>query len=312
MVKIFKPKFWDKGKFNFFSLMLFPFSLVTLLIIYFKKHFIIKKKFKIPIICIGNIYIGGTGKTPLSILLADELSKLGKKTAILRKYYKEHDDEYNLIKNSYQYLIIDKNRSQGIRNAEKKEFKSIILDDGLQDYKIKKDVKIVCFNSRQLIGNGLVFPSGPLRESLKTLKDVNLVIINGTKDLGFEKKILNINNKLEIFYSSYKPINLSEFRNKKLFAIAGIGNPENFFSLIENYELEIEKKLEFPDHYQFSKKEIVDIIQEAEKNNLQVIMTEKDYFKIKKFNLNKIRYLKISLEIKNKSILINKLDKLYD
>lgn len=310
-MKLNKPYFWDK-KNSYISFLLMPFTFLFTLIIFLKKKISITNKFKIPIICVGNIYIGGTGKTPLSILLADELSKLGKKTAILRKYYKEHDDEYNLIKNSYQYLIIDKNRSQGIRNAEKKEFKSIILDDGLQDYKIKKDVKIVCFNSRQLIGNGLVFPSGPLRESLKTLKDVNLVIINGTKDLGFEKKILNINNKLEIFYSSYKPINLSEFRNKKLFAIAGIGNPENFFSLIENYELEIEKKLEFPDHYQFSKKEIVDIIQEAEKNNLQVIMTEKDYFKIKKFNLNKIRYLKISLEIKNKSILINKLDKLYD
>ena len=306
-----KPKFWDK-KIGLISILLIPLTIFFIFLLTIRKTLIKERKFKIPIICVGNIYIGGTGKTPLSILLADELSKLGKKTAILRKYYKEHDDEYNLIKNSYQYLIIDKNRSQGIRNAEKKEFKSIILDDGLQDYKIKKDVKIVCFNSRQLIGNGLVFPSGPLRESLKTLKDVNLVIINGTKDLGFEKKILNINNKLEIFYSSYKPINLSEFRNKKLFAIAGIGNPENFFNLIENYELEIEKKLEFPDHYQFSKKEIVDIIQEAEKNNLQVIMTEKDYFKIKKFNLNKIRYLKISLEIKNKSILINKLDKLYD
>lgn len=114
MIKIFKPKFWDKKKFNFFSFILFPLSLFTITVIYFKKFFTNSKKFKIPIICVGNIYIGGTGKTPTSIFLAKEISKLGFKTAILRKFYKSHYDEYNQIKSSYSELVVNKDRVEGL------------------------------------------------------------------------------------------------------------------------------------------------------------------------------------------------------
>ena len=106
----------------------------------------------------------------------------------------------------------------------------MILDDGFQDYTIKKDIKIICFNQNQLIGNGLVLPAGPLRESLISLKDAQIVLINGNKDNYFEKKILNIIEKLKIFYFSYKATNAEEFSSKKLFALAGIGSPENFLN----------------------------------------------------------------------------------
>ena len=98
-MKLIKPKFWDK-KFSFFSIILIPLSLIFLLIIFFRKKLSIVKSFNIPIICVGNIYIGGTGKTPTSILLATEIAKLGRKAAILRKHYLSHEDEYNLIKKS--------------------------------------------------------------------------------------------------------------------------------------------------------------------------------------------------------------------
>ena len=158
-----------------------------------------------------------------------------------------------------------------------------------------------------MIGNGLVLPSGPLRENLSALKDVDIIIINGKKDQIFENKILKINNKLDIFYSYYKPINLEQFKNKKLFAIAGIGNPENFFKLIDENNLKIEKKFIFPDHYKFSKKEIKEIVEEAKIKDYQIIMTEKDYFKVKNFNLQNINYLKVSLEIEKKEKLINRI-----
>ena len=310
MVKIFKPKFWDKGKFNFFSLILFPFSLVTLLIIYFKKHFIIKRKFKIPIICIGNIYIGGTGKTPTSILLAQEITKLGFRTAILRKLYKNHYDEYNQIKSSFSKLIVNKNRGKGLAELENNNYDFAILDDGLQDYRIKKDLSIVCFNSNQLIGNGLVIPAGPLRESLNAITNADLVLINGDKDEQFEKKLLKINRKLKILYSYYKPTNIEEFKNHNLLALAGIANPENFFKLLEKNNLIIREKLIFPDHYKFDKSEIQNIIAKAKKNNLKIVMTEKDFFKVNNFNLNNINYLKVSLEIPNKKDIINEIKKL--
>ena len=305
-----KPDFWDKEK-NLISFILYPFSLIFLIIVFLRKKFILKKSFKTPIICIGNIYLGGTGKTPSSIYIAKELKKLGKKPVIIRKFYPAHADEYKLIKSNFENILLNSNRSIGIKEAEKKKFKTMILDDGFQDYRIKKDLNIICFNSNQLVGNGLALPAGPLRESLNSLKEADLILINGKKNIKFEKKILLINKKLDVFYTNYKPINPKKFKGKKLMAIAGIGNPNNFFKLLSDLKLKIVKKFIFPDHYQFKKKEILSIIGEAKKNNCEIIMTEKDFFKIKKFNLKSLNYLKISLEINNKKKFLNRILRIY-
>ncbi len=306
---LIKPKFWDK-KIGIFAILLLPITVIFLFLIFLKKKFTKVNSFKIPIICVGNIYIGGTGKTPISILIANELSKLGKRTSILRKYYKTHNDEYDLIKNYFKNVIINKRRIDGLKEAENYGLDVVILDDGFQDYSIKKDLKIICFNQNQLIGNGLVLPSGPLREKLSALKRAEIIIINGKKDNFFEEKILNINNKLKIFYSTYKPIDIEDFKSKKLFAIAGIGNPENFFKLLEDSNLSIKKKLIFPDHYNFSKKEILSILNEAKNEGCQIITTEKDYYKINKFNFDDIKYLKVSLILENKEDLISTIKKI--
>ena len=175
-MKLSKPKFWDK-KNSLISLILIPFTLIILLVIFFKKKLTKSIKFNIPIICVGNIYIGGTGKTPTSIYLANELTKLSKNPVILRKYYKNHIDEHHLIRKNFKNLILDHNRVNGIAKAIGDNYDSVILDDGLQDYKIKKNLSIVCFNNNQLIGNGLVLPSGPLRENLSSLKNANIILI---------------------------------------------------------------------------------------------------------------------------------------
>ena len=310
-MKLNKPKFWDK-KFSFIAIILLPLSLIVIFSNFLKKKITKSINFKIPIICIGNIYIGGTGKTPASIYVAKELSKFGKKTVIIRKYYKDHGDEYNLIRENFNNLIINKNRIDGIKEAKKLKYETLILDDGFQDYTIKKNLNILCFNNSQLIGNGFVLPSGPLRENLSSLKKAEIVLINGKKNIEFEKKILKINKNLEIFYTIYKPENINQFKNKKLLAIAGIGNPNNFFQLLLDNGLNIEKKLIFPDHYEFTEAEIFSLVKEADINNNQIIMTEKDYFRIKHFNQNKIKYLKVSLIINNKEKLLNSITRLYD
>ena len=310
-MKLNKPNFWDL-KNSIFSILLLPFSLIVLMSILIKKKLTKTIRFNIPIICVGNIYIGGTGKTPSSIFLAKELFALGKNPVILRKYYKSHIDEHRLIKKKFQNLILCQNREEGIREAEKSNFDTVILDDGLQDYRIKKNLNIVCFNQNQLLGNGFVIPAGPLRESLNALKSAHLVLINGKKDPEFEKKVLNINADLEIFYSYFEPINIEQFKNKKLLAIAGIGNPENFFKLLKENDLKIEKKLFFPDHYEFTKAEIKSIVEDANNKNLQIIMTEKDYYKIENFNIHEIEYLKLSLKIINKTSFIQTIRRFYD
>jgi tetraacyldisaccharide 4'-kinase len=310
-MRLNKPKFWDT-KNNFTSILLFPLSLIVLIFIYIKKKITKAIKFNIPIICVGNIYIGGTGKTPTSIFLVKELVRLGKNPVILRKFYRSHKDEHNLIKKKVSNLILSENRIDGIRKAEREKYDSVILDDGYQDYKIQKDLSILCFNQNQLVGNGLVLPSGPLRESLNSIVLAQIILINGKKNEAFEKKILNINKNLEIFYSSYKPENIDQFKNKKLLAIAGIGNPDNFFQLIEENGLNINKKLVFPDHYEFNKTEIQKIKNEARDNNYQIIMTEKDYFKIKESDIDNMEYLKVSLEITDKEKFIKTIQNLYD
>ena len=312
MIKITKPKFWDYKKISLISIFFLPLSFITLLIIFLKKKLIKKKIFKIPVICVGNIYIGGTGKTPAALVIANELSNIGIKTAILRKFYSNHSDEHNQIKNYFNNLIICKNRSDGIKDAENKGYETVILDDGLQDYSIKKNLSIVCFHQNQLIGNGLILPSGPLRETLDALKNANIILINGKRNKKFEEKLFKINQNLEIFYAYYKPENINEFKDNELLALAGIANPENFFMLLEENNLSVREKLIYPDHYKFSKIEIQKIIDKAKKKNLKLIMTEKDFFKFKGFNLSQINYLKVSFQILDKENLINKMKKIYD
>ena len=136
-MKIFKPRFWS-SKINLFVSIFYPLSLLIKVFNYLKKIFIRSQKFDISVVCVGNIYIGGTGKTPLTIFLANHFLNSGKKTAIIKKYYSSQIDEHNLIKANYENLILNSNRSKAIKIAEKEGNNIAILDDGFQDYRIKK------------------------------------------------------------------------------------------------------------------------------------------------------------------------------
>ena len=140
-----------------------------------------------------------------------------------------------------------------------------------------------------------------MRERLSSLERAQIVIINGEKNKIFEEKILNISKNIKIFYSEYLPINIEQFKNKKLFAFAGIGNPNNFFELLSKYNLNVQKKISFPDHYEIKKKEIEQITEEAANNNLDLITTEKDFYRVKDYGFKDLRYLKVDLKIEKKN-----------
>ena len=132
------------------------------------------------------------------------------------------------------------------------------------------------------------------------------------KNLTFENKLKKINSKVNIFYSKYKLTNQKDFNNKKILAFAGIGNPENFFNLLIESGLNIKKTISFPDHYDFNKEEILEIIEKAKKLNYTVLTTEKDFLRIKSFNFSEIYSCNIILEITKKSEFISAIQKIYD
>ena len=305
----FKPKFWDKNQVSFFSILLFPIALLIKLLNFFKHSITKTYQCSIPVICVGNIYLGGTGKTPLCIEIFSILKDLNMNPVFIRKKYNSFQDEADLQK-QIGPIYQNKKRIEAIREAIQNKANVAILDDGFQDFSINKNLSIVCFNEKQWIGNGLVIPSGPLREDLSALKRADCVIINGEKNIDIESKILNKNKEVKIFYTKYKGQNIGEFKNKKVSAFAGIGNPENFFNLLKDNNINVVKEMKFPDHYNYSKKELENLINEAKENNTILITTEKDYFRIDENYKKNINYLKIAVDIKNRNQLIEEIKKI--
>ena len=305
----FKPKFWDKNNISFFSILFLPVALLVQLLAFTKCFITPVHKFSIPIICVGNIYLGGTGKTPVSIELYNILKKLNMKPVFIRKEYSSFSDEVNLQK-KIGPIYQNKKRVKAVNNAIQNNANIAILDDGFQDYSVSKNLSIICFNENQWIGNGLTIPAGPLRENLSSLKRANLVIINGKKNNTIEKEILKKNAEIKIFYSKYIPENIQLFKNKNITAFAGIGNPENFFNLLEIHNINIIKKIKFPDHYNYSKKELDNLIAKANGNQTILVTTEKDYFRINESNRKNIYYLKVSTRIENQDKFINEVKKI--
>ena len=209
-MKLKKPKFWNNV--NFLSICLLPLSLITIIFNNLKTYIITGFRFDIPIICVGNIFIGGTGKTPLSIYIYNLLKKKRYKPAIVRKYYNSHMDEVNLTKSKVKQFFYDKKRILSISKAEAKKNNVIIMDDGLQDISVIKDLNIICFNSFDLVGNGFLLPAGPLREQLHNIKNYQIAIINGKRNIAFEKKLKSISNNIEIYQSKYVVNRLKKFK----------------------------------------------------------------------------------------------------
>jgi|TARA_B100000767_G_C19757851_1_gene533834 tetraacyldisaccharide 4'-kinase len=308
-MKLLKPKFWENNNTSILALILLPISIIIQLIMQIKM-FSNSKKFNIPVICVGNIYLGGTGKTPLSIKISNIFKKLKVKNAIIKKYHPNQQDEIRLIKNKSNNLFVASTRAIAVKKAVSKNFKLAILDDGFQDNSLFKNLNILCFNENQLLGNGYTIPSGPLRENINSVKRSDIIVINGKKNKEFEKKLNLISKKFKIFYSYYKPINIKKFKNKKILAFAGIGNPENFFSLLKKYKLNVKAKIAYPDHYLYSKNELDALIKKAKKNKLSLLTTEKDYFRIKHLGFSKIDTLSIGVEIVKERDFIKELTKI--
>ena len=303
-MNIKKPKFWDLKHPNIYAYLLLPLSLLIRFFNIFKQK--TSKKNKIRTICIGNIYIGGTGKTSLSIKLNKILNKKKIRSCFVKKFYKNQLDEQKILEKNGR-LFTSTIRTEAIREAEDENYEIAIFDDGLQDKSINYDISFVCFNTINWIGNGMTIPSGPLRENISNLKKYDNVFLNGNLENidTIKKEIYKINSKINIYIGKYEPLNLNEFNKENNYLIfSGIGNHKTFVKMLKDYGLNILKDLEFPDHYNYNKNDLKKIFDKANNLNCKIITTEKDFLRLKDENKNKIKYIKSELKIIDEETLI--------
>ena len=324
-----KPKFWDKKNNSFLSILLYPLSIIYYLISVIRKKISIPQKFNIPIICVGNIYIGGTGKTSAAIEIMKILNQ-SKKICFLTKGYgrKSKKDIYlnelnisnqntidtgdeALLLNKYGDVYISNNRTKAINTIIKLGYDAIILDDGFQDHLIFKNLNILCFDSKNWIGNNNLIPSGPLREPLKAIKEANFIVIKGEKNQIIENEIKKLSPNIEIIYAENRIENNETLKNKNFIAFTGIGDPYSFFNTLLNNNIKIIKQIIYPDHFQFTEKNYKVLFQEAENNNCNLITTEKDWVRISKQFKDKVYYTKLSTLLIGKESLEKELKKLF-
>lgn len=310
-----KPKFWDYKKPNFISYLLTPFSFLLILLNSLKSLILSPTKYsKIKTICVGNIYLGGTGKTSLTLKINDILKDKKIKSCFIKKDYKDQIDEQKILENSGKLIKATK-RKIAIEQAINEGYEIAIFDDGLQDLSINYDLCFVCFNNINWIGNGLSIPSGPLRENLSNLKKYKHVFLNGNLENleNIKKEILKINSEINIYVGKYIPKNINEFNIKdKYLAFSGIGNHKTFVSMLKSYNFNIIKEIEFPDHFKYSKKDIEKIILESKNFGCKIITTEKDFLRLQPINYNEINFIKTELEIQNEQDFLITLKKLYE
>ena len=305
-MKFQKPKFWDYKRPNFLSYLLLPFTLPLIINNFFLRS---KKNIthsKIKKICVGNIYVGGTGKTPLVMKIYQILNNLGYKTSVIKKFYTGHADEQKILNNNTKLYCL-KDRNMGLNKAIEDNNDIVIFDDGLQDRSIDYDLKFICFNNIKWIGNGLLIPAGPLREKIESISKFDVVFINGNEidNSNFKLFIRKYDKNIKVFESHYIPTNINQFdTTKKYIVFSGIGNPETFKETLLSNKFNIIKEIIFPDHYSYTQTDIDKIQLQAKDLNAEIITTEKDFVKINTYKNANIDFLKIELKIKDEEELI--------
>lgn len=270
---------------------------------------------QVPLIVVGNISAGGTGKTPVVMALVKALAKNGFKPGVVSRGYggkakayplivtadtpvAESGDEAKLIAEHLACpVVVDPDRPAAVRHAlDNFDITVLVSDDGLQHYNMPRTIEIVVIDAQRLFGNGFVFPAGPLREPVSRLDEVDFLLLNGEKTQIDPKNILTNSIKKIVEQAHELTLEPSNFVNQvtgdrkpfagapfnmgtKLHAVAGIGNPERFFSMLESLPYPVDKN-PFPDHHDYQKS---DFDRFAQQSRHPVVMTEKDAIKCRDF-----------------------------
>ncbi len=263
-----------------------------------------------PVLVVGNISVGGTGKTPLVIWLAGFLARHDWKPGIISRGYRgnatfwpQHvrpdsdplvvgDEAVLIARRTGCPMAVGPNRVRAALSLQKHAQCDIIIsDDGLQHYALKRDLEIAVVDSTRLFGNGYCLPAGPLRERKNRLKQVDLVVYNGARRPGGFTMILTGDEAVNILSPELK-VRLAEFASKRCHALAGIGNPKRFFDFLKARGLSFDSRT-FPDHHRFVAEDL------CFGDDAAVLMTEKDAVKCFRFSAANHWYVSVQAQLEH-------------
>ena len=290
------PKFWEKNK-SIWITLLKPASVIYAAL---TKRRVRKKGYKssLPVICVGNIFVGGVGKTPVCLALGELLHQHEYNFYYLNNGYKAEKQgvvvdkrihtaldvgDEALLLNEKAPTVVSSNRAKGAKLAEKQEAKAIIMDDGFQNPTLQKDFSFVVVDGKKGFGNDQVLPAGPLREPvLEGLKRANAIILVGEDTWGVRFYLQRNNVDLPVLTGHFQldETVVSLFKGKPVFAFAGLGNPKKFYQSLITAGIDVRGTEDFPDHYHYTRFDIEDLRKKAK--NLSLLTTEKDGVKLSK------------------------------
>lgn len=277
------------------------------------------KKVSVPVICVGNLTMGGTGKTPTVIALTQKFQELGHNPHILTRGYggkfkctlQVIPTQYSATEVGDEALLLSRiaptwigaDRYQSALAAIKKGATLLIMDDGLQNPGLYQDFKITVFDGQLPLENQYTFPAGPFRENFSQgLKRIDhLMLLNFTEIPAWAA---------EKSYTLAKTVTTQQPTADRYIAFAGIGYPDKFFNLLRHQKFNLIETIPYPDHYDYSDQEITHLLQKAEHQKAQLITTEKDLVKLPKDVKKNIQSLAIRLDM-NLTELVNKVLKFF-
>ena len=287
-----RPKFWKTS--NLLAKILTPLSFIYLVLFFCRKYLSRRRKVNIPVICIGNITAGGAGKTPVAISIAKFLISKDLKPHFLTRGYKGKLKGPTLVSNKHSSADVgdepillsevaptwvSKNKIQGAKSALKSDADIIIMDDGLQNNTIHKDLSILVIDGGYGFGNNKLIPAGPLRESVKsssTKIDFIVFVNDPAKNVKMDLSVF----KCPILQSNIETIADDIDLNKKFSAFCGIARPEKFFASLKKIGINLTFSKSFPDHHRYSEDEIMRLIEDSNIDNSLILTTKKDWVRI--------------------------------
>ena len=289
------PHFWTELSWQ--SVILFPVSYIWRFGHYAQQKILNTKETENPVICVGNLTVGGSGKTPVVITLCRFLSGIGKSTSILTRGFggKEKGpifvstnlhqsldvgDEPLMMAHSLD-VCVSRNRPLGANHIlDKKKYDCIVMDDGLQNPTLKKDLNIAVFDGKFGIGNGFLLPAGPMRQKLEVgIQNIDLVIFNGKDETGLGQKIPP---HIPIFTGELQPDEeiVEKMKNRRVYGFAGIGNPSRFFKTLNNIGADLVGEAHFADHHPYTDADLTQLYEEAMQSGAELVTTQKDWMRL--------------------------------